>query len=121
MNLTDIFTPQTRAKVYMAVGIAGLVIGAAGAGIGAFAAAGASVPLIVGAVLSAANAIYAFVAGAFGFLAKANTPEGSDTTREQVINTHDLAELAHNYASGEDEPLPYDIEEESEDDSGPVG
>ena len=105
----------------MAVGIAGLVIGAAGAGIGAFAAAGASVPMIVGAVLSAANAIYAFVAGAFGFVAQANTPEGSDFEYEQVTNTHDLAELAHNYASGEDEPLPYDVEEESEDDSGPVG
>lgn len=104
MNLTDIFTPQTRAKVYMAVGIAGLVIGAAGAGIGAFAAAGASVPLVVGAVLSALNAIYAFVAGAFGFLAKANTPEDGTSVYEQVANTH--------------EPLP---EEESEDDSEPVG
>lgn len=104
MNLTDIFTPQTRAKVYMAVGIAGLVIGAAGAGIGAFAAAGASVPLIVGAVLSALNAIYAFVAGAFGFLAKANTPEDGASVYEQVANTH--------------EPLP---EEESDDDSEPVG
>lgn len=97
MNLTDIFTPQTRAKVYMAVGIAGLVIGAAGAGIGAFAAAGASVPMIVGAVLSALNAIYAFVAGAFGFVAQANTPEGDASVYE---------------------PLP---EEESEDDSEPVG
>ena len=104
MNLTDIFTPQTRAKVYVAVGIAGLVIGAAGAGIGAFAAAGASVPLIVGAALSALNAIYAFVAGAFGFLAKANTPEDGVSVYEQVANTH--------------EPLP---EEESEDDSEPVG
>ena len=84
MNLTDIFTPQTRAKVYMAVGIAGLVIGAAGAGIGAFAAAGASVPLIVGAALSAANAIYAFVAGAFGFIAQANTPQVSSTDFEYI-------------------------------------
>lgn len=121
MNLTEIFTPQTRAKVYMAVGIAGLVIGAAGAGIGAFAAAGVSVPLIVGAVLSALNAIYGFVAGAFGFLAKANTPEDSASVYEQVANTHDLAELIQNYANGTDEPLPYDVEEESEDDSEPVG
>ena len=101
MNLTDIFTPQTRAKVYMAVGIAGLVIGAAGAGIGAFAAAGVSVPLIVGAVLSAANAIYAFVAGAFGFVAKANTPSGPNA----IQDPEDIADA-----------LP-----EATDDSGPVG
>ena len=56
------------------------------------------------AVLSALNAIYAFVAGAFGFLAKANTPEDGASVYEQVANTH--------------EPLP---EEESEDDSEPVG
>ena len=110
MNLTDIFTPQTRAKVYMAVGIAGLVVGAAGAGIGAFAAAGASVPLIVGAVLSALNAIYAFVAGAFGFVAQANTPEGPNTPQVSPPYFEDFEDI--------EETLPEDTVIE---DDGAVG
>lgn len=76
MNINDMISPQTRAKIYLALGIAGLVLGAFGAGIGAFAASGFNAPLVVGAVLSAANAVYAFLAGAFNFVAKANTPTG---------------------------------------------
>ena len=133
MNLTDIFTPQTRAKVYMAVGIAGLVVGAAGAGIGAFAAAGASVPLIVGAVLSALNAIYAFVAGAFGFLAKANTPEATPVVRLEVdegVHYVNPEYSQHVLAGSEGEVLLVDVAGqvanthspyEVEDDSEPVG
>ena len=115
MNLTDIFTPQTRAKVYMAVGIAGLVIGAAGAGIGAFAAAGASVPLIVGAVLSALNAIYAFVAGAFGFVAQANTPEGQHAIQ---VSSPDFEDIE--YIEEVVDTLP-EATVDGIDDSGPVG
>ena len=74
MNINDMISPQTRAKVYLALGIAGLVLGAFGAGIGAFAASGFNAPLVVGAALAAANAVYAFLAGAFNFVAKANTP-----------------------------------------------
>ena len=74
MNINDMISPQARAKVYLALGIAGLVLGAFGAGIGAFAASGFNAPLVVGALLSAANAVYAFLAGAFNFVAKANTP-----------------------------------------------
>ena len=76
MNINDMISPQTRAKIYLALGIAGLVLGAFGAGIGAFAASGFNAPLVVGAVLSAANAVYAFLAGAFNFVAKVNTPTG---------------------------------------------
>ena len=76
MNINDMISPQTRAKIYLALGITGLVLGAFGAGIGAFAASGFNAPLVVGAVLSAANAVYAFLAGAFNFVAKANTPTG---------------------------------------------
>lgn len=115
MNLTDIFTPQTRAKVYMAVGIAGLVIGAAGAGIGAFAAAGASVPLIVGAALSALNAIYAFIAGAFGFVAQANTPEGPNTIQ---VSSPDFEDIE--YIEEVVDTLPEATVDGIEDD-GPVG
>lgn len=74
MNINDMISPQARAKVYLALGIAGLVLGAFGAGIGAFAASGFNAPLVVGAVLAAANAVYAFLAGAFNFVAKANVP-----------------------------------------------
>ena len=112
VNLTDIFTPQTRAKVYMAVGIAGLVIGAAGAGIGAFAAAGVSVPLIVGAVLSAANAIYAFVAGAFGFVAQANTPAIQ-------VSSEDFEDIE--YIEEVVDALPEATVDGIVEDSGPVG
>lgn len=133
MNLTDIFTPQTRAKVYMAVGIAGLVIGAAGAGIGAFAAAGASVPLIVGAVLSAANAIYAFVAGAFGFIAQANTPSATPVVRletDEGVHYVNPEYNQHVLAGSDGKVLLVDVAEqvanthspyEVEDDSEPVG
>ena len=132
MNLTEIFSPQTRAKVYMAVGIAGLVIGAAGAGIGAFAAAGVSVPLIVGAVLSAANAIYGFVAGAFGFLAKANTPEATPVVRletDEGVHYVNPEYSQHVLSESEGKVLLVDREQvvnthspyEVEDDSEPVG
>lgn len=122
MNLTDIFNPQTRAKVYLAVGLAGLVIGAASAGIGAFAAAGASVPLVVGSVLSAANAVYAFVAGAFGFLAKANTPEATPVVRletDEGVHYVNPEYSQHVLTGGDGKVLA--VEEESEDDSEPVG
>lgn len=97
MNLNDVLSPQTRSRVYLALGIIGLVLGAVGAGIGAFAASGFTAPLIVGAALSAVNAVYAFVAGAFGFVAKANTPSA-------IYDYEDAL-----------------LEEADEDDSGPVG
>ena len=105
MNINDMISPQARAKVYLALGIAGLVLGAFGAGIGAFAASGFNAPLVVGALLSAANAVYSFLAGAFNFVAKANVPTQEEYTiiglpdrpvdREQVdaYKTEMLGEL----------------------------
>lgn len=88
MNINDMISPQARARVYLALGIAGLVLGAFGAGIGAFAASGFSAPLVVGALLSAANAVYAFLAGAFNFVAKANVPtqEATPVVRLETSN-----------------------------------
>lgn len=106
MNINDMISPQARAKVYLALGIAGLVLGALGAGIGAFAASGFNAPLVVGASLSAANAVYSFLAGAFNFVAKANVPTQEEYTiiglpdrpvdREQVdaYKTEMLADLS---------------------------
>lgn len=118
MNLKNILPPHLRSKVYFAVGLFGLVIGSGIVGIAALTAGGLAVPAGLTVGLTALNAIYVYVAGAFGFIAQANTPEDGATAREQVANTHDLAELVDNY---EGEPLPYDVEEESEDDSEPVG
>ena len=101
MNINDMISPQARAKVYLALGISGLVLGAFGAGIGAFAASGFNAPLVVGALLSAANAVYAYVAGAFNFVAKANVPTiiglpDRPVDREQVdaYKTEMLADLS---------------------------
>lgn len=117
MNLKNILPPHLRSKVYFAVGLFGLVIGSGIVGIAALTAGGLTVPVAVTAGLTALNAIYVYVAGAFGFIAQANTPDDSTAAREQVTNTHELAELAYNYETGEDEPLPYEVEDDSE----PVG
>lgn len=109
MNLNDILSPQARSRVYLALGIVGLVLGAAGAGIGAFAASGFTAPLIVGATLSAVNAVYAFVAGAFGFVAKANTPSGPNA----IQDPEDIAYI--------EEALPEATVDGIIEDSGPVG
>ena len=90
MNINDMISPQTRAKIYLALGIAGLVLGAFGAGIGAFAASGFNAPLVVGAVLSAANAVYAFLAGAFNFVAKANTPTDIVGLPDRPVNRENV-------------------------------
>ena len=74
MNINDMISPQTRAKVYQVLMIVGLTLGALGTGIGAVAASGFTVPAVVTAVFLALNAVYAYVAGAFNFVAKANTP-----------------------------------------------
>ena len=90
MNINDMISPQTRAKIYLALGITGLVLGAFGAGIGAFAASGFNAPLVVGAVLSAANAVYAFLAGAFNFVAKANTPTDIVGLPDRPVNRENV-------------------------------
>ena len=74
MNINDMISPQTRAKVYQVLMIVGLTLGALGTGIGAVAASGFAVPAAVTAVFLTLNAVYAYVAGAFNFVAKANTP-----------------------------------------------
>ena len=74
MNINDMISPQTRAKVYKVLMIVGLTLGALGTGIGAVAASGFTVPAAVTAVFLTLNAVYAYVAGAFNFVAKANTP-----------------------------------------------
>ena len=77
MNINDMISPQTRAKVYQVLMIVGLTLGALGTGIGAVAASGFTVPAAVTAVFLTLNAVYAYVAGAFNFVAKANTPTDS--------------------------------------------
>ena len=74
MNINDMISPQTRAKVYQVLMIVGLTLGALGTGLGAVAASGFTVPAAVTAVFLTLNAVYAYVAGAFNFVAKANTP-----------------------------------------------
>ena len=76
MNINDMISPQTRAKVYKVLMIVGLTLGALGTGIGAVAASGFTVPAVVTAVFLTLNAVYAYVAGAFNFVAKVNTPTG---------------------------------------------
>ena len=74
MNINDMISPQARAKVYQVLMIVGLTLGALGTGIGAVAASGFTVPAVVTAVFLTLNAVYAYVAGAFNFVAKANVP-----------------------------------------------
>ena len=74
MNINDMISPQTRAKVYQVLMIVGLTLGALGTGIGAVAASGFTVPAAITAVFLTLNAVYSYVAGAFNFVAKANTP-----------------------------------------------
>ena len=74
MNINDMISPQTRAKVYQVLMIVGLTLGALGTGIGAVTASGFTLPAAVTAAFLALNAVYAYVAGAFNFVAKANTP-----------------------------------------------
>ena len=74
MNINDMISPQTRAKVYQVLMIVGMTLGALGTGLGAVAASGFTVPAAVTAVFLTLNAVYAYVAGAFNFVAKANTP-----------------------------------------------
>ena len=76
MNINDMISPQTRAKVYQVLMIVGLTLGALGTGIGAVASSGFTVPAAVTAAFLTLNAVYAYVAGAFNFVAKANTPTG---------------------------------------------
>ena len=76
MNINDMISPQTRAKVYQVLMIVGLTLGALGTGIGAVTASGFTMPAAVTAVSLTLNAVYAYVAGAFNFVAKANTPTG---------------------------------------------
>ena len=105
MNINDMISPQTRAKVYQVLMIVGLTLGALGTGIGAVASSGFTVPAAVTAVFLTLNAVYAYVAGAFNFVAKANTLTQEEYTiiglpdrpvdREQVdtYKTEMLAEL----------------------------
>ena len=100
MNINDMISPQARAKVYQVLMIVGLTLGALGTGIGAVAASGFTVPAVVTAVFLTINAVYAYVAGAFNFVAKANVPTiiglpDRPVDREQVdaYNTEMLAEL----------------------------
>lgn len=65
--MTDILTPAIRSKVYAVYAVLGLVLGATQVG---FAAAESGQPVW----LTVALAVYAFVGGALGFVAQANTP-----------------------------------------------
>lgn len=67
MHLTNILPPQTRATLYAAFAVTGLLLGAIQVG---YAAADSGQPT----ALTVALAVYAFVGGALGFTAQANTP-----------------------------------------------
>ena len=85
MNINDMISPQTRAKVYQVLMIVGLTLGALGTGIGAVAASGFTVPAAVTAAFLTLNAVYAYVAGAFNFVAKANTPTDDTLTGDSIV------------------------------------
>ena len=91
MNINDMISPQTRAKVYQVLMIVGLTLGALGTGIGAIAASGFTMPAAVTAVFLTLNAVYAYVAGAFNFVAKANTP--TDETNFVRIETESATHI----------------------------
>ena len=89
MNINDMISPQTRAKVYQVLMIVGLTLGALGTGIGAVAASGFTVPAAVTAVFLTLNAVYAYVAGAFNFVAKTNTPTDDTLTGDSIVGLPD--------------------------------
>lgn len=89
MNINDMISPQTRAKVYQVLMIVGLTLGALGTGIGAVAASGFTVPAAVTAAFLTLNAVYAYVAGAFNFVAKANTPTDDTFTGDSIVGLPD--------------------------------
>lgn len=90
MNINDMISPQTRAKVYQVLMIVGLTLGALGTGIGAVAASGFTVPAAVTAVFLTLNAVYAYVAGAFNFVAKANTPTDIVGLPDRPVNRENV-------------------------------
>jgi ABC-type phosphate transport system permease subunit len=65
--LEDILTPPQRKKFYALFGLLGVLLGAVVAG---FAAAAVALPVAVKVALG----VYAFLGGAFGATANANTP-----------------------------------------------
>ena len=65
--MTTILPPAIRAKAYVVYAIVGLLIGSTQVG---FAAAEAGQPVW----LTVSLAVYAFIGGALGFVAHANTP-----------------------------------------------
>ena len=136
MNINDMISPQTRAKVYQVLMIVGLTLGALGTGIGAVASSGFTVPAAVTAVFLTLNAVYAYVAGAFNFVAKANTPtddtlivglpdrpvnrENVDAHKEVMLgelteqNIRDIQDALASVPT-EDQYQPGGVEEEDED------
>lgn len=101
MNINDMISPQTRAKVYQVLMIVGLTLGALGTGIGAVAASGFTLPAAVTAVFLTLNAVYAYVAGAFNFVAKANVPTQETTPAVHLVET-DAAKVAELFARVEE-------------------
>lgn len=67
MKMTSILTPAIRSRLYVVYAVIGLAIGSIQVGFGA-AEAGQPVWLTV------SLAVYAFLGGALGFVAQANTP-----------------------------------------------
>ena len=90
MNINDMISPQTRAKVYQVLMIVGLTLGALGTGIGAVTASGFTLPAAVTAVFLTLNAVYAYVAGAFNFVAKANTPTDIVGLPDRPVNRENV-------------------------------
>ena len=86
MNYSELLVnPHLRAKVYTVLGWSGLGLLAFGAGLGSLAAFNVVIPIGVLAGYAVLNAVYGAVAGAFNFVARANTPTYPNTDTEHNL------------------------------------
>ena len=74
--MNEILSPQVRAKIYVVYAIVGLLIGSTQVG---FAAAEAGQPVW----LTVSLAVYAFLGGALGLVAQANTPTSDGNRHDE--------------------------------------
>ena len=88
--MTDFIPAHIRSGIYAVYATLGIVLGAVQVG---FAAADAGQPV----ALTVALAVYAFLGGALGFTARANTPEvdvpGGPVTPDEVHLLHDVRRI----------------------------
>ena len=87
MNYSELLVnPHLRATVSPVLGWSGLGLLAFGAGLGSLAAFNVVIPIGVLAGYAVLNAVYGAVAGAFNFVARANTPTYPDTDTDTDHN-----------------------------------